>query len=47
MLRVRRALFEEFERLDRLCRQLARRDTVCRQLETSNYPRGLGRFVIR
>jgi transposase len=34
MLRVRRALFEEFERLDRLCRQLARRDTVCRQLMT-------------
>ena len=26
MLRVRRALIEEFERLDRLCRQLARRD---------------------
>jgi transposase len=34
MLRVRRALFEEFERLDRLCRQLARRDTVCRRLMT-------------
>jgi transposase len=34
MLRVRRALSEEFERLDRLCRQLARRDTVCRRLMT-------------
>jgi hypothetical protein len=34
MLRVRRALSEEFERLDRLCRQLVRRDTVCRRLMT-------------
>jgi transposase len=34
MLRVRQALFEEFERLDRLCRQLARRDPVCRRLMT-------------
>jgi transposase len=34
LLRVRRTLIEEFERLDRLCRQLARRDTVCRQLMT-------------
>jgi transposase len=34
MLRVRRVLIEEFERLDRLCRQLARRDPVCRRLMT-------------
>lgn len=34
MLRVRRVLLDEFERLDRLCRQLARRDTVCRRLMT-------------
>lgn len=34
MLRVRRALLEEFERLDRLCQQLARRDPVCRRLMT-------------
>jgi transposase len=34
MLRVRRALIEEFERLDCLCRQLARRDSVCRRLMT-------------
>jgi len=34
MLRVRRALIEEFERLDRLCRQLARRDTLCHRLMT-------------
>jgi transposase len=34
MLRVRQALLEEFERLDRLCRQLARRDPVCRRLMT-------------
>ena len=34
MLRVRQALFEEFERLDRLCRELARRDPVCRRLMT-------------
>jgi len=34
VLRVRRVLFDEFERLDRLCRQLARRDTVCRRLMT-------------
>jgi transposase len=34
MLRVRRALFEEFERLDRLCQQLARQDPVCRRLMT-------------
>ena len=34
MLRVRRALIEEFERLDRLCRRLARGDIVCRQLMT-------------
>lgn len=30
MLRVRRALVEEFERLDSLCQQLARRDPVWR-----------------
>ena len=34
MLRVRRVLIEEFERLDRLCQQLARRDPVCRRLMT-------------
>ena len=34
MLRVRRVLLDEFERLDRMCRQLARRDTVCRRLMT-------------
>jgi transposase len=34
MLRVRRVLIEEFERLDRLCRQLARQDPVCRRLMT-------------
>lgn len=34
MLRVRRALIGEFERLDRLCRQLARRDPVCHRLMT-------------
>ena len=34
MLRVRQALLEEFERLDRLCQQLARRDPVCRTLMT-------------
>ena len=34
MLRVRRILLEEFGRLDRLCRELARRDPVCRRLMT-------------
>ncbi len=34
MLRVRRALIEEFEQLDRLCRQSARRDPVCHRLMT-------------
>lgn len=34
MLRVRRALIEEFERLDRLCRRLARGDIICRRLMT-------------
>jgi transposase len=34
MLRVREALIEQFERLDRLCRQLARRDPVCHRLMT-------------
>ena len=34
MLRVRRVLLDEFERLDRLCRQSARRDIVCRRLMT-------------
>jgi len=34
MLRVRRALIAGFERLDRLCRQLARRDPVCHRLMT-------------
>ncbi|SFA86636.1 Transposase [Poseidonocella pacifica] len=32
LLRARRAMIEEFERLDRLCRELARRDPVCRRL---------------
>jgi hypothetical protein len=32
MLRVRPALLEEFERLDRLCQQFARRAPVCRRL---------------
>lgn len=31
LLRVRRAMIEEFERLDRPCRQLASRDPVCRR----------------
>lgn len=34
MLRVRRAMIEAFEVLDRMCRQLARRDPVCRRLMT-------------
>jgi transposase len=34
MLRVRKTLIEQFERLDRLCRQLARRDPVCHRLMT-------------
>lgn len=34
MLRVRRALIAEFEQLDRLCRQLARRDPLCHRLMT-------------
>ena len=34
MLRVRRILIEEFDRLDRLCRKLARNDPVCRRLMT-------------
>jgi transposase len=34
MLRVHRALIAEFDRLDCLCRQLARRDSVCRRLMT-------------
>jgi transposase len=34
MLRVRRAMFEAFEGLDRMCRQLAQRDPVCRRLMT-------------
>ncbi len=34
MLRVRRALVIAFEQLDKLCRQLARRDPVCRRLMT-------------
>jgi transposase len=34
MLRVRRTLLEEFARLDRLARQLARGDSVCRRLMT-------------
>ena len=32
LLRVRRGMIEEFERLDQLCRELARRDPVCRRL---------------
>lgn len=32
LLRARRAMIEEFDRLDRLCREVARRDPVCRQL---------------
>jgi len=34
MLRVRRALIAEFERLDRFCRQVARQDPVCHRLMT-------------
>ena len=34
MLRVRQALIAEFEKLDRLCRQLAQRDPVCHRLMT-------------
>ena len=34
MLRVRRTLLEEFARLDRLARQVARKDTVCQRLMT-------------
>ena len=34
MLRVRRTLLEEFAQLDRLARQLARKDPVCRRLMT-------------
>lgn len=34
LLRARRAMIEGFERLDRLCRQLASRDPVCRRLMT-------------
>lgn len=34
MLRVRQAMIEAFEELDRMCRQLARRDPVCRRLMT-------------
>jgi transposase len=34
MLRVRRTLIAEFERLDRLARQLARQDPVCQRLMT-------------
>jgi transposase len=32
LLRARRAMVEEFDRLDRLCQRLARRDPVCRRL---------------
>lgn len=32
LLRARRAMIVEFERLDRLCRELAGRDSVCRRL---------------
>lgn len=32
LLRARRAMVEEFERLDELCRRLASRDPVCRRL---------------
>lgn len=34
LLRARRAMVEEFERLDELCRQLASHDPVCRRLMT-------------
>lgn len=34
LLRARCAIIEEFDRLDRLCRQLASRDPVCRRLMT-------------
>lgn len=34
LLRARRAMIAEFERLDRLCRQLAARDPVCKRLMT-------------
>ena len=34
LLRARRAIIEAFERLDRLCIQLARRDPTCRRLMT-------------
>lgn len=34
MLRVRQTMIEAFEELDRMCRQLARRDPVCRRLMT-------------
>lgn len=34
LLHARRAIIEAFERLDRLCTQLARRDPVCRRLMT-------------
>jgi transposase len=34
MLRVRQTMIEAFECLDRMCRQLARRDPVCRRLMT-------------
>lgn len=34
MLRVRQTMIEAFEMLDRMCRQLARRDPVCRRLMT-------------
>lgn len=34
MLRVRRMMIQEFDRLDRLCRKFARRDPVCRRLMT-------------
>jgi len=34
LLRARRAIVEAFERLDRLCIQLARRDPICRRLMT-------------
>ena len=51
MLRVRQALLEEFERLDRLCQQLARRDPVCRRLMTvpgvALWPSPIGRASMR
>ena len=34
LLRARRVMIEEFERLDHLCRQLASRDPVCKRLMT-------------